>query len=303
VSLPGKTLLLIFNPKAGVQTLRARLFDVVDAFTAAGYLVTVYPTQAAGEVGTTVAALGAAYDLLVCAGGDGTVSEAINAIMDMAEKPAAFGFIPSGTVNDFAVSLGVPTDVVTAAEVILNGAPRLVDVGRFDEKHFIYVAAFGLFTDVSYSTSQSAKNWLGKVAYFLEGAKRVGQLIAYSCEFDIDGEYIAGEFIFGAIANTHSIAGIKMPTGMNAQMDDGLFDVILIKKPENLKDGQEIIASLLAHEEKSPYVTFRKAKKIDFHAFQEVPWTLDGDFGGEFYRAEIVNLQQAAAVITPPPAC
>jgi YegS/Rv2252/BmrU family lipid kinase len=297
---PMKTLLFVFNPKAGLQALNARLFDVVDVFSAAGYLVTVYPTQAGGEMGAIIASLARGYDVLVCAGGDGSVSEAVSAL-SVLEKPPRFGYIPTGTVNDFAASLGIPTDILNAVQIILNGSPGALDIGCFEnengKRHFIYVAAFGLFTDVSYSTSQAAKNILGKLAYFLEGAKRFGQTTAYACEFELDGEIIAGDFILAVVANTHSIAGIKMPKGIETQMDDGLFDVILIKKPANLKESGEVIASLLAQEEKSPLVTFRKVKKMRFHATEAVPWTLDGDFGGEYNRVMIENLHRAVEVI------
>ena len=292
----AKTLLFIFNPKSGTQKLPDRLFDVVDAFTAAGFLVTVYPTQAAGELVAICHQLAADFDYLVVSGGDGTVSEAINALMPMEERPA-FGFIPSGTVNDFAQSLSIPTLIPAAVDIILRGQKNLLDVGRFNDQHFIYVAAFGLFTDVSYSTSQTAKNWLGKLAYFLEGAKRIWDMPTYACDFQIDDDYIQGEFVLGVVANTHSIAGIKMPKNIDAHMDDGLFEVILVQKPEGIKESQEVLASLLAQEEKSPLVTIRKARHVSFHAYEAVPWTLDGDFGGDFYRAEVVNLHQAVEII------
>jgi YegS/Rv2252/BmrU family lipid kinase len=298
-----KRLLLVFNPKAGVQSLNARLFDVADAFTAAGFLVSVYPTQAAGEVGAAVTALAPGHDMVVCAGGDGSVSEAIDALLSMETRPA-FGLIPSGTVNDFAASLGIPAEVNGAVDIILHGTPAAIDIGHFkgDERvrHFTYIAAFGLFTDISYTTSQTAKNWLGRLAYFLEGVRRFGQMTAYPCEFELDGKYVTGDFILGVIANTHSIAGIKMPKGIEARMDDGVFEVILVQKPTTLKESQEIIASLLTQEEKSPLVTICKAQNISFHAFDAVPWTLDGDFGGEHAEITIENQHRAIEIIMPP---
>ena len=293
-----KKMLLIFNPKSGVQKFPSHLFDVVDRFTSAGFFVTVYPTQAAGEVGEIVSLHGAEFDYLVCSGGDGTISEAIDAMMPLTKRPA-FGIIPSGTVNDFAGSLNIPRDALQAADIIIEASPSALDVGMFGDKHFSYVAAFGAFTDVSYSTPQNAKNLFGKLAYFVEGLKRVGQIKTLSCEILLDDERVEGDFALGIVANAYSIAGYKLPAELDVKLDDGFFEVVLIQRPHSLKDSQEIISLLLAHEIKTDLVIIRKAKKIAFTSSEPVAWTLDGDFGGEYSGVIIENQKHAVEILVP----
>ena len=296
-----KTLLLLFNPTSGVQKFAGQLFDVVNLFTAAGYLVSAYPTQCPGDVRRMVAQHSAAFSTLVVAGGDGTVGEGIDALLAIAPQHRPdFGIIPCGTVNDFAGSLGIPKNALSAAQVIISGSPRALDMGRLEHKHFSYVAAFGMFTDVSYATPQSAKNLLGKLAYFFEGAKRIAAIESFACELVLDGtQHISGEFLLGMVANSHSVAGFKFPKTMNTQLDDGLFEVILIPKPASFKQGQDMVAALLtADATKADMVTLCKARTIDFSAHHPVPWTLDGDFGGAYTTAHIANLHRALEIIT-----
>jgi len=296
-STPKRKMLLVFNPRSGTQNFPGHLFDVVNKFTAAGFIVTVYPTQAPGEVGRLVADCAGEHDCLACSGGDGTIGEAIDALMSLKKRPA-FGLIPSGTINDFASSLGIPRDIGAASDIIARASSKALDVGRFDGKHFSYVAAFGMFTDVPYATTQNAKNLLGKLAYFFEGVKRFGSAESFRCEFALDGETVVGDYALGIIGNARSIAGIKLPTEMGARMDDGLFEVILVRKPRTLKEHQEIISALLT-QETTDLLTIRKARKITFRSAKPVAWTLDGDFGGEYTTADIENLRRALEVIVP----
>jgi len=298
-----KKMLLIFNPRSGMQNFPTLFFKVVDKFTEAGFLVTAYPTQAPGEVKQLVANYAGGYDYLVCSGGDGTIGEAIGALLNLEKRPA-FGLIPAGTVNDFAQSLGIPNDILTAVDIIINSAPNALDIGRFGDRHFSYVAAFGMFTDVSYATPQNTKNLLGKLAYFLEGVKRVGSIKSSRCEFTLDGEVVSGNFVLGIVGNGRSIASIRLPAEMGVQMDDGLFEVILIQLPKTLKDHQEIISSLFTQELftqeiRTHLLTIRKAKKIKFTSDEPIAWTLDGDFGGEYTEVNIENIRHALEVITP----
>jgi len=292
-----RKMLLVFNPRSGMQNFPGHLFEVVNKFTSVGFIVTVYPTQAPGEVGKIVADFAGEYDCLVCSGGDGTIGEAIDALMSLKKRPA-FGIIPSGTINDFASSLGIPKDIGAASDIIAGASPKALDVGRFDKKHFSYVAAFGMFTDVPYATPQNAKNLFGKLAYFLEGVKRFGSVESFRCEFVLDDEAVTGNFALGIIGNARLIAGIKLPAEMGAQMDDGLFEVILVRKARTLKEHQEIISALLTQEE-NELLTIRKAKNITFSSAKPVAWTLDGDFGGEYTAADIKNLRHALEIIVP----
>jgi YegS/Rv2252/BmrU family lipid kinase len=292
-----RTMLLLFNPRAGMQKFPSALFDVVDAFTAAGFLVTAYPTQAPGEIRSMVARRAAEVDYLVVSGGDGSIAEAINALMPLKKRPA-FGLIPSGTVNDFAASLGLPKDILEAARTITNGTEKSLDIGRFAGKYFSYVAAFGLFTDVSYATPQNMKNIMGNVAYFLEGVKRLGSVQPCFCTFDLDGEIIEGEFILGMAANSQSVGGIKLPD-TEVKMDDGLFEVILLPRPENLLDVMGIISSLLQQEGNDSSLIIRKARKMTVQAETPLAWTLDGEYGGKHKNVGIENLHRALKIMMP----
>jgi len=291
-------MLLVFNPKAGTQKFAHQLFEVVDKLSAKGFLVNLYATQAHGEVGKIVSDYAGNHDYFVCAGGDGTIREAIEALMSLEKRPI-FGIIPGGTVNDFTTSLGIPKDIIAATDIVISSASNALDIGRFGAKHFSYVAAFGMYTDVSYSTPQNTKNWLGKLAYFLEGVKRMGTLNSFRCDLTLDGEAITGDFILGIVANAHSIAGIKLSEEMDVHIDDGFFEVILIHRPSTILERQKIIASLIAQEAKTDLVVIRKAKKIEFTSKEPVAWTLDGDFGGEYTEVVIENQHHAIEVIMP----
>jgi YegS/Rv2252/BmrU family lipid kinase len=293
-----KKLLLVYNPISGARKFINLLVHVVDIFTAAGFLVTVYPTQASGDVENIIIKYADAFDYLVCCGGDGTVNEVINALVPLKKRPMV-GFIPAGTVNDFATSLNIPKDIMKAAEVITTATPREFDIGRFANRYFSYVAAFGMFTDVSYTTPQNVKNLLGKLAYFLEGIKRLAAIDVVNCEFTLDDKTICGDFHLGIISNAHSIAGFRLPGEMNVEMDDGFFDVILIQKQNTLKDRQDVIASLLTQEVKTNLLTIQKANTITFKSDTPIAWTLDGDFGGVHTAGGIINHHRALEVLVP----
>jgi len=293
-----KRMLLIFNPKSGTQKFANQLFEVVNKLSAAGFLVSVYSTQAHGEVGNIIINHVSDYEHLVCSGGDGTIREAIEALMALEKRPV-FGIIPSGTVNDFTSSLGIPKDIMAACDIVINSVSNALDIGRFGDKYFSYVAAFGMYTDVSYSTPQHIKNLFGKFAYFLEGVKRGGTLRPFGCKFVLDGEEIIGEFILGIVANAHSIAGYKLSEEMGVHIDDGYFEVILVHMPSNILDRQKIIASFIAQEAKTDLVIIRKAKKVEFASNEPIAWTLDGDFGGQHTEVVIENQHHALEVIMP----
>ena len=294
-----KSMLVLYNPISGQQKFAPSLSEVVNIFTSAGFLVTVYPTQAQADAGQIIARIGWGFDYIICSGGDGTVNEVIEAILQLDKRPIV-GIIPSGTVNDFATSLGIPRDIIAAAEAIVRGQVKPVDIGRFGEdKYFTYVAAFGLFTDVSYATPQGMKNKLGNIAYILEGIKRLGTVQSHPCTFNLDGEEISGDFALGLITNSQSVGGIKLPEVLDVQMDDGMLEVILIKMPENFLDLVKTITALVNQEITSESMVIRRAKKITATSASPLVWTRDGEYGGEGYDVEIENLQHAIEIIRP----
>ena len=294
-----KRLLFIYNPHAGKELLKPKLADVIDIFVKAGYEVVAYPTQAYRDAYKKIKKYDSSeYDLIVCSGGDGTLDEVVTGMMKR-EKKVPIGYIPAGTTNDFAKSLHIPRKPLAAADNAVKGVPFPCDIGKFNDSVFVYIAAFGIFTDVSYETDQAVKNVLGHMAYILEGAKRIFNIPSYKIKVEHDGEVIEDEFIFGMVTNSRSVGGFSNMVGKNIVFDDGLFEVTLIKTPKNPIALQEIIAALLIEQVDTKHMYTFKTKKITFDSVEEIPWTLDGEFGGEQDYVEIENVQKAMEIMVP----
>ena len=298
-----KKLLFVYNPRAGKEMLKPRLSDVLDIFVKAGYEVTVHPTQAYRDAYYQIKEYEVGkYDLIACSGGDGTIDEVATGMMkrrEMGKDVVPVGYIPAGTTNDFAKSLHIPRKPLAAADNAVKGVPFPCDIGKFNDSVFVYIAAFGIFTDVSYETDQAVKNVLGHMAYILEGAKRIFNIPSYKIKVEHDGEVIEDEFIFGMVTNSRSVGGFSNMVGKNIVFDDGLFEVTLIKTPKNPIALQEIIAALLIEQVDTKHMYTFKTRKITFDSVEEIPWTLDGEFGGEQDYVEIENVQKAMEIMVP----
>ena len=298
-----KKLLFVYNPRAGKEMLKPRLSDVLDIFVKAGYEVTVHPTQAYRDAYYQIKEYEVGkYDLIACSGGDGTIDEVATGMMkrrEMGKDVVPVGYIPAGTTNDFAKSLHIPRKPLAAADNAVKGVPFPCDIRKFNDSVFVYIAAFGIFTDVSYETDQAVKNVLGHMAYILEGAKRIFNIPSYKIKVEHDGEVIEDEFIFGMVTNSRSVGGFSNMVGKNIVFDDGLFEVTLIKTPKNPIALQEIIAALLIEQVDTKHMYTFKTKKITFDSVEEIPWTLDGEFGGEQDYVEIENVQKAMEIMVP----
>lgn len=296
-------MLFIYNPRAGKGLLKPQLSDIIDIFVKAGYEVVVYPTQSYRDAYKKIGEYDASkYDLIVCSGGDGTIDEVVTGMMQRHTR-TPIGYIPTGTTNDFANSLHIPKGLLKAADNAVNGAVFPCDVGKFNDDIFVYVAAFGIFTDVSYETKQEVKNILGHLAYVLEGTKRLFNVPSYRIEVTYDGEEgeeeIEDEFIFGMVTNSRSVGGFRNMIGKNVVFDDGLFEVTLIKKPTNPIALQEIIAALLIEQIDTKHMYTFKTGHITFESLEEIPWTLDGEFGGEHDEVTIDNLKKQLEIMVP----
>lgn len=293
-----KRMLFIYNPNAGKGLLKARLSDVLDIMVKAGYEVVVYPTQYYKDAYRKVVHMEKGYDMVVCSGGDGTLDEVVTGMMKRdKEDRIPIGYIPTGTTNDFANSLHISRDIMEAADATVHGKPFACDVGRFNKDVFIYVAAFGLFTDVPYQTDQKLKNALGHAAYVLEGAKRLSNIPSYHIKVTVDDKVIEDEFMIGMITNSKSVAGFRTIMGKDVKFDDGEFEVTLIKKPKSLIGLQEIIAALLIESFDTKHMYTFKAKEITLESKEEIPWTLDGEFGGQHEEVHIINKKQALEIM------
>lgn len=182
-----KKLLFIYNTHAGKGLLKSRLAAVLEEL-ARDWDVTVHPTRGAGDAAELAARRAGEFDRLVCGGGDGTLHEVVNGLMALPpEARPEVGYIPAGTTNDFSRNLSLPRGMEAMARTAAAGVPRPVDIGRFNGEHFIYVAAFGAFTDVSYNTPQPVKNLLGRTAYMLESVTRIASIQSYPLTVEHDG--------------------------------------------------------------------------------------------------------------------
>lgn len=283
-----KDLLFVINGHSGKGQIKNKLLEIVDLMIKAGYRVQVHTTQEREDATNVVRERSGDYDLVVCSGGDGTLDEAVTGMMQ-SEVKRPLGYIPAGSTNDFANSLKIPKNMIQAAKTAVEGVPFSCDVGEFNGDYFIYVAAFGIFTDVSYATSQELKNVLGHVAYILEGAKRLHTIKSYHMRVEYDGKEIEGDFLLGMITNSTSVGGFKGMTGKDVKLDDGLFEVTLIHKPKNIIELNQIIASLTNLKDNTDLIDSFQADRVKFHAAEEIPWTLDGEYGGDHKDVEILN--------------
>lgn len=280
-----KRLLFIFNPWSGKAHVKDHLFEITDEFAKAGYLVTVYPTQRSRDCYEYVLRCAGEYDVIVCSGGDGTLNEAVAGMMDSGcDRP--MGYIPSGSTNDFASSLLIPKTVSHAVKNIIEGTPYLCDVGSFNGRWFNYVATFGIFTEVSYATPQQLKNTFGHPAYIIESVKSFASLKSYQLKVQMGDMVIEDKFIYGMVANSKSVGGMKGLTGKEIKLDDGLFEVILIKGPKNPVEFQTMFNGFIFQNDNSMVMHF-KCSDISFTSEEQIPWVLDGEFGGNQTKVNI----------------
>lgn len=287
----AKTLMLIVNPRAGRSRSLAPLLNAISLFSEADYLVSLRQTTAQGDATRFARENGAAFDRIVCYGGDGTLNETVTGLMDL-PVPPPLGYIPGGSTNDFAASLHLSDQPAEAAKQILDSSGKKLDVGTFNGRPFVYVASFGAFTKASYSAPQSAKNDLGHLAYILEGVKDLSTLRPYEATVTADGETFSGSFLFGAVTNATSVGGLMKLPEDQVVLDDGRFELLLIPNPKSPLDLQALLRSLLLQDYTGDGVIFRHASDIVVETPESFPWTLDGEYGPGQERIEIHNLKQ-----------
>ncbi len=288
-----KRLLFIMNPCAGMRKANKVLAEILSLFGGAGYEVTVHMTQAQGDAISVVKEKAPQMDLIVCCGGDGTFNETISGLMASgADTPV--GYIPAGSTNDFAESLGLKTaNPLAAAKQILSGTPQPYDVGCFGGRHFTYVASFGAFTKASYATPQNIKNALGHTAYVLEGIQELSQLRKLHVKLEIDEEIVEDDFLFGAISNSTRMGGVLTIDPKQVDMADGLFEVLLVRAPKDLTEIAECIQAVQKQKYNCKMITFRSARKVKVFADPQMAWTLDGEKEPGHEAVEVENLYHA----------
>ena len=294
------SLLFIYNPTSGTGQAKNALAPVLDVFTKAGWITTSYPTQCKGDAARTARDLGEKFDRVICAGGDGTLSEVVSGLLEAETPPPPLGYIPFGSTNDCATTLRLPRKPREAALVAAGtGVAVPIDVGRLNGRPFIYVAAFGAFTKVAYDTPQELKNTFGHLAYVFAGIASLPTIAPYHIRVEYDGQTLEDDFYFGMVSNSQSIGGIRPPKAERVVLDDGLFEVTLVKKPlslADLTDGLQALVNLSPADRSGVLVQFQ-ASRLTFTCDQPIPWTIDGEFGGSQLVSQVVNCQKALQII------
>lgn len=297
-----KKMYFIFNLLAGKAVIGDMLGDIIDAFTKAGYEVTARPTQENGDAVSAAAyACNEGYDMIVCAGGDGTLSQCLHGVMSSGNR-IPIGYIPAGSTNDFAKGLGIPKGIMESVRWITEGTPTPCDVGGFNNKYFTYIVAFGAFTNITYETSQQVKNIFGHAAYIVSGLLHLTSIRAKRMRIEYGDSVLEDDFVFGMVTNSSSVAGLLSLNDF--LLDDGQFEVTLIKKPANIVQLNKIVYSLLNIKEEidRDYIKFFRTDSITFTSLGDEPitWTLDGEYGGDDTVNKIVNYQKAVSFMVGP---
>ena len=295
-----KKLLLIVNPRAGKNKSKEPLYDAIARLSEGGYLIRVAETRGRGDATRFAREMGPEYDVVACYGGDGTLNETISGLMELENRPV-LGYLPAGSTNDFAATLRIPAVPYMAADIINAGAPMALDVGRHNGRYFSYVASFGAFTKASYSAPQEIKNALGHFAYILEGIKSLDSLRPYRCRVTADEEVIEGDFIFGSVCNSTSLGGLVKLDPNRVRMDDGVFELVLLRMPKTALDLTNLLLSLKQMQYDNPGIFFRHASRVTVETKDDLPWSLDGEYAPSAPAVQIENCHGAIRLLVKKP--
>ena len=294
------SILFVYNPRSGMQTgmtVGKKLNDIMNLCTAAGYDVICHPTQTRGDCLETVKRLGNTVDRVIVAGGDGTLNEAVNGFLS-AGITSPFGYIPCGSTTDFSHSVGIPVQIMKAARTALEGVPFAYDAGLMNDRWFTYVAGFGAFTDVTYTTPRETKNALGYFAYLISGAASLPNITPVHIRYESQEKIGDGDYILGLISNTLQVAGMKNILPRDISLDDGLLEVLLVKNPRNPIELNKILTSVMKRDFGADCFDYFKTAEISLSCDEPLSWTLDGENGGAHTKTRITCHKQALKIIT-----
>jgi YegS/Rv2252/BmrU family lipid kinase len=285
--------LFVYNPNAGKAAMKNKLSDVMTIFRKADFEVTVYPTLESQDATRIVQEKGRQYDRVICAGGDGTLHEVTHGLMELTpkERPKC-GYIPTGTVNDFATGIKLPKRVLKAAEIAAGDKYHAYDVGELNGSYFTYVAAFGAFTSVAYETPQATKNLLGKPAYILNGVVKLNTIKSVHVRVETEEEIWEDDCVLGMVTNAKSVGGMNLYRSKKVYLDDGYFDGIFVKTPRNPIELNLVISFLLTGESNAQ-IKMLGGSQFIINADEEIAYTLDGEDGGQHKKAVITSHKQA----------
>ena len=281
-----KKLLLLANFHSGKGIIKPNLAEIIDFYNSKGFEPTVISSQYSGHITEIIKKTGSNYDNIVCCGGDGTLNETINGLMCLDKRPL-LGYIPCGSTNDFANSISIPTIIEDSYKTSVLGHPFHLDVGKINNKYFSYIAGFGLFTNISYETPQNIKNIFGYQAYLLTGLKEITNIKTYQIKATYENKVIEDEIMLGLISNSNSIAGMKKLVENYANLNDGLFEVLLVKKPNNATLLKTIINCLKERNFDNDMFYSFKTNKLEIEAKSYIKWTVDGEYCGDYKNINI----------------
>jgi diacylglycerol kinase (ATP) len=294
-----KSALVIINPYAGRMRSRTGVFDIINHLSQNEYDITVHATTKKDDAIDFVASLDREYSVVLCCGGDGTLNEVITGMMAH-EKRFPIAYIPTGTANDLAASLGLPRNIVKATSIAIDGTPCDHDIGQFNgTSYFSYIASFGAFTKVSYATNQQAKNAVGYLAYLLEGIKNINEIKPHSVSIKSNEFEYDGEILFGGVMNTLQAGGVLKMNRKDVDFSDGKFEVLIVKMPKSMTELSEILRDLAKGKYDQSGISLTHTEHIVFESEEPLSWTLDGEFGGNHKRVEIKNLHRAVKIMRP----
>lgn len=297
-----KRILFVYNPNSGRGKIKRNAHKIAEMYRSEGYDVTPYATKAPLDAQNKVSSDAHNYDLVVCAGGDGTLSEVVSGIME-AKRRVPIGFIPAGSTNDTRHGFRLPKDMKSAAKVCVEGIGFQTDVGKINDDYFTYVASVGSLSAVSCFTSQDMKRLLGHGAYVIEGIKQLIKMESFNMTIEFNDHVISGEFFLGMITNAISVGGFEGITGQNVDLQDGLFEVVMLRKPANIIEFNRQIDMILIHNDDSQQlvddvIVRFKTDKVIFKSDTPVQWVRDGENGGKHRLVEIEVCNKAVTIMT-----
>lgn len=296
----NKNILMIVNPVSGRGVLKQKLWKILETFSAADIITNIVFTKKRGDATEFAKNCPDDIETIVCAGGDGTLNEVISGLMEN-PTPHKLGYIPVGTTNDLATSLGISKNPIEAAKNIIDGHTENIDIGSFSGKYFNYVASFGAFTEASYNTPQEAKNILGHFAYVLEGIVSLANIRPYKVKFSFDDNVLEDEFIFAAISNTTSMGGVLKYKDTLVALNDGKFELLLVKHPSNIIQLQKILGEIMTQKFSGDLVSLFHTSHLIVESEETFDWTLDGECHHGTRLQEIININNAIKLIVPKP--
>lgn len=294
----AKRLLLLLNPYAGQRRANKYLPEIIRLYNDRDYECITYVTACSGDATLYLAAHAQGYDRIVCIGGDGTLNETMAGVIE-AGATCPVGYVPAGTTNDYARSLGLSGDILQAARDAVDGRSWWFDLGSFNGRNFIYTASCGVFAKVSYTTPQLAKNLLGHAAYIMEGIRDLpGTKPIHICA-ECEDRIIEGDFLFCAVTNSISVGGVLKLDPEKVRLNDGLFEVMLVRNPVQPSQWTKILMGLSSRELPNEMIEFFTTDRILFEMGEDVEWTLDGERGECGRKFDVINLHRRMKLVLP----